>query len=177
MLTAVRSAERVNKSSWSRFDCKNHLSLRRLGKLWSQPGDGLSLAGLDCSGSTRSPPTILLFCYCSSRDSQPAPDCLTVPVRAVVSVSLCVELLQSTRGAAAGLLKVAASCKVAAAAQDKFWPGRLQGRLCACAESEQRCPSVWWRYEISNQGELEFCKSVVYHPQSSARSTIWWTLK
>ena len=166
MLTGVRSAERVNKSSWSRFDCKNHLSLRRLGKLSSQPGGGLSLAGLDCS------PTILLFCYCSSRDSQTAPDCLTVPVRAVVSVSLCVELLQSTRGAAAGLLKVAASCKVAAAAQDKFWPGRLQGRLCACAESEQRCPSVWWRYEISNQGELGFCKSVVYHPQSSARSTI-----
>ena len=33
-----------------------------------------------------------------------------------MSVSLCVPAPQSTRGAAAGLLKVAASCKVAAAA-------------------------------------------------------------
>ena len=81
-------------------------------------------------------PLILLFC-CSVivpaelvSSQQTAPDCLTVSV--VVSVSVF-QLLQSTRGAAAGLLKVAASCKVAAAAQDKFWPGRLQGRQCACA--------------------------------------------
>ena len=63
----------------------------------------------------------LQFCCCSCRlaDSGGQTACCR---------SLCLS-------AAAGRLKVAASCKVAAAAQDKFWPGRLQwgGGQCACA--------------------------------------------
>ena len=94
----------------------------------------------------------LQFCCCSCRlaDSGGQTACCR---------SLCLS-------AAAGRLKVAASCKVAAPLKTNFGPaGSSEEEASAHARSgEQRCPSVWWRYEISNQGELEFCKSVVYQP-------------
>ena len=78
------------------------------------------------------------------------------------------------------LLKVAASCKVAAAGLSsrqiltrQVWAQSPQG---ACVGDWQRCPSVWgeWRYGISNQGKLDSYKSGVYRDQNilSAIGTI-----